>query len=294
MALAAYLFWGLLPLYLHQMKAVPPLSFVGWRTIFTLPVCVVLVAIRGQAAEVLGALKQPRAVAMLALSACLIGSNWLIYVSAIQHGHLFAASLGYYINPLVNILLGTLFLGERLGRLQWLAVALAGGGVALLALAGTGAGGSPNAHATLGIALALAISFSAYGLVRKLVPVGSLPGLAVEAGLLLVPGIAYLLAISSGAQGGGFQFGADASLSALVALSGLATALPLWLFAEAARRMDYSTLGFIQFITPTIVFLLGLFVFHEPLHPAQLAAFVAIWIALGVFCWDMWMTRARG
>ena len=284
MAIAAYLVWGLLPLYLRLVHSVPPLAFVGWRTVFTLPVCLVLVALRRQGSELVSALIAPRALAMLALSSALIGGNWLIFVSAIQAGHLFATSLGYYINPLVNILLGTALLGEKLSRRQWLAVALAGSGVLLLALAG----GGEAARQTLGISLALAATFSAYGLVRKLVPVGSLPGLTIEASLLLGPAIAILALTGHKGDAG---FGQDVALSALIALAGLVTAVPLLLFAEAARRMDYSTLGFVQFISPTTVFLLGFFVFHEPLRPAQLASFVAIWCALAVFCWDLWIKR---
>ena len=290
LALTAYLAWGLLPLYMRLLHAVPALAFVGWRTIFTLPVCLVLVTLRRQGAEVLGALRSPRVMAMLALSASLIGVNWLVYVSAIHEGHILATSLGYYINPLINILLGTLLLRERLGRLQWLAVALAGGGVALLALAG----GSSDARATAVIALILGITFSAYGLVRKLVPVASLPGLAVEAGMLMIPGIAYVLTAEgpgAGAMADGFRFGANPSLSGILALSGVTTAVPLLLFSESTRRLDYSTLGFVQFLQPTVIFLLGLFVFHEPLRPAQLGAFAAIWAALAVFCWDMWAKR---
>ena len=288
MALTAYLLWGLLPLYMRQLHPVPALVFVGWRTVFTLPACLLLVTMRGEWGEVLRILRRPRLVAILALSASLIGSNWLIYVVAIKGGHVFATSLGYYILPLVNILLGTVFLHEKLGWMQWLAVALAGGGVALLALAD----GSADAHVTLVIALALCGTFAGYGLVRKLVPVGSLPGLSVEAGLLVIPGTLYLLiANRAGAPSGAFHFGVNARVDVLLSLSGLTTAIPLWLFAESARRMDYATMGFLQFLSPTVIFLLGLFVFHEPLRPTQLAAFVVIWVALMVFCWDMWAKR---
>ena len=289
-ALAAYCVWGLLPLYVRHLHAVPALAFISWRTIFTLLVCLVLVAMRREAVEILQVLHRPRVLAMLAVSACLIGGNWLIYVSAIQAGHIFAASLGYYINPLVNILLGTLFLHERLSAKQWLAVAIAGVGVAILALGGANAG----SHATLGIALALGTSFSAYGLVRKLAPIAALPGLTVEAGLIVIPSIAYLLASNAPGPGGvAFHFGADPALSALLSLSGVLTAVPLWLFAEATRRMEYSTMGFIQFTSPSVMFFLGLFVFHEPLPPVHLAAFVTIWCALAVFCWDMWAKNRR-
>ena len=279
-AIAAYFAWGLLPLYLRQVHDVPPAEFVGWRTLFTLPVCAVIIMATRQGSALIAALTNRRALAMLALSSLMICANWLTYVLAIQAGHIFAASLGYYINPLVNVLLGTAFLGERLSRAQWIAVGLAAAGVAILA-AGAGQ--------TLGISLALAGTFSAYGLLRKLVAVAALPGLSIEAGLLTIPAIG-LIAFGHGPAGIaiGHATGHAAGHSLLIAASGIVTAVPLLLFAHAARRMDYSTLGFVQFIAPTIVFFLGLFLFHEPLQPVQLACFVLIWTALAVFCWDLW------
>ncbi|MDR2857202.1 MAG: EamA family transporter RarD [Novosphingobium sp.] len=280
-AIGAYLVWGLLPLYLRLVHTVPPLEFVGWRLVFTLPVCLAVVAIRRQGGEVLAALGNRRALAMLLASALLIGSNWLIYITAIQTGQVFAASLGYYINPLVNVLAGTLFLGERLSRRQWVAVAIAGAGVLLLAW---------DARAMLGIALALAGTFASYGLVRRFAPVASLPGLTIETVLLLPPAIAILY--WQAAIHGGGSFGHDARTDMLIPLSGILTAAPLAMFATAARRMAYSALGFVQFLSPTIVFFLGLFVFHEPLRQVQLACFVLIWIAAGLFIRDLWV-RAR-
>ncbi len=281
-AIAAYLVWGLLPLYLRLVHDVPPAEFVGWRTLFTLPVCALIIIAMRQGPALATALTNPRVLGTLALTSVLIGANWLTYVLAIQAGHLFAASLGYYINPLVNVLLGTVFLGERLSRAQWVAVGLAGVGVAILA-AGAGQ--------TLGISVALAGTFAAYGLLRKLVAVAPLPGLSIEAGLLAIPAIGL---VTWGHGPAGIAIGHDTGHSLLIAASGVVTAVPLLLFAHAARRMNYSTLGFVQFLAPTIVFLLGLFLFHEPLHPVQLACFVLIWTALGVFCWDLWRRGRKG
>ena len=280
-ALGAYLVWGLLPLYLRLVSSVPPFEFVGWRLLFTFPVCLVIVAARRQGREVMAALGNPRALALLLLSALLIGGNWLLYISAIQEGHVFAASLGYYINPLANVLAGTLFLGERLRRMQWVAVAIAAAGVSLLAW---------DAREMLGIALTLAFSFSAYGLVRRLAPVGSLPGLTIETILLLLPAIGIV--VWQAEVNGGLTFGQDLHTTLLVPLAGVITGVPLLWFATATRRMNYSTLGFIQYLAPTIVFLLGLFVFHEPLRPVQLACFVLIWVAAAVFVWDL-LSRRR-
>lgn len=280
-ALAAYLIWGFVPLYLLLVRQVPAIEFVGWRIIWTLPLCVAIVAARRQLGELAAALRSRRVMAMLAASSVLIGANWLVYIWAIQSGNIFAASLGYYINPLVNVLLGTLVLGERLSRRQWIAVAIAAAGIALL-LAG--------ALTTLWISLTLAFSFGTYGLIRKQVEVGSLPGLTIESAVLLLPSLALVWWYAQGPAGS--SFGQDAGLSVAIVFGGAVTAIPLWLFAVAARRMDYSTLGFIQFIAPTIVFILGLTVFDRPLQPVQLACFVLIWSAIALFVWDLWSGRA--
>jgi len=280
-AIGAYVLWGLLPLYLKLVHHIPAIEFVGWRVLWTLPVCIAIVLFRRQTADVLAALRNPRLVGLLTVSALLIGGNWTIYVIAIKGGHVFAASLGYYINPLVNVMAGTLFLGEKLTRRQWIAVALAAAGVSLLAW---------GARDMLGISLALAISFCAYGLVRKFAPVGSLPGLTIESAILLIPAVAIVAWYAQSPAG--MSFGKNAKDDLLLAGAGIATAVPLLLFAVAARRMDYSALGFVQFIAPTIVFGCGLLVFHEPLNQLQLACFVVIWIAIAIFIWDLW-ARSR-
>ena len=275
-ALGAYLIWGLLPLYLRLVHQVPPFEFVGWRILFTLPFCLLFIALRRQGADLRSALANRHVVLLLLASSVLIAINWLVYIAAIQQGHVLATSLGYYINPLVNVLLGTLFLRETLSRRQWLAVALAAAGVSLLAW---------GARDMLWISLTLAASFSAYGLVRKLAPVGSLPGLTIESGILLIP--AALVVWHYASSPAGTVFGSDLKISLLIAASGVLTAVPLLLFALAARRMDYSALGFVQFLSPTLVFILGLTVFHEPLRPLQLGCFALIWSAIALFVWDL-------
>lgn len=278
-ALTAYAIWGFLPLYLMMIREVAPLEFVGWRIIWTLPLCLVIVALRKQGAELRAALADPASLRVLCASATLIGVNWVVYVWAIQSGNVYAASLGYYINPLVNVLLGTALLGERLSRLQWAAVALAAIGVALLL------GGAID---TLWISLTLAFSFGTYGLLRKRVAVGALPGLTIESMLLLLPavGVAIWFAATSGSA-----MAQSPELSGWIMLGGAVTAFPLLLFAVAARRMDYSTLGFVQFLAPTLVFILGLTVFDQPLKPVQLACFVLIWSAIALFSWDLFARR---
>lgn len=279
-ALGAYLIWTLFPLYFALLRTVSPFEVVAWRLLFTLPFCLLMVAMLRQGQELRTALSTPRVLGALTLSGLLIGTNWLVYVVAVMHGHVLATSLGYYINPLVNVLAGTLFLRERLSRLQWLAVGLAAIGVALLAW---------DALPTLWISMTLALSFSGYGLTRKLAPVNSLPGLTVETLALLVPALGLLA--WQGSSPAGLIMGSSAGISLLLACAGVLTGVPLLLFASAARKLDFSVLGFIQFVTPTGLFLMGLLVFHEPLRPIQLICFLFIWTAIAVFCWDMLARR---
>lgn len=276
MALGAHLVWGLLPLYLKLVHAVPPVEFVGWRIVFALPFCVLFVVLRRQIGELLAILRSLRTLRALAISALLIAANWLIYVFAIQTGHVYAASFGYYISPLMQVLAGTLFLGEQLSARQWWAVALAGLGVAVLGW---------GELSMLWISLALAASWSGYGLIRKLVPVGSLPGLTVEAMVLIPFAAGYLAWLGAGPAA--LSFGDDLTLSGLIVLAGPLTALPLTMFAIAARRLKFSTLGMLQFTSPTLVFVLGATVFGLPLEVEQLASFAIIWAAIGMFLWDL-------
>jgi chloramphenicol-sensitive protein RarD len=279
-ALGAHLVWGLLPFYLTLVSRVPIFEFVGWRVVFSLPFCLLFIALRRQGGDLIAILRQPRLLAPLVLSASLIGGNWLIYVAAIHDGHVFAASFGYYLTPLIQVLAGTLFLGEKLNARQWAAVALAALGVALLAW---------GPLEMLWISLALALSWSSYGLIRKLTPVGALPGLTVET-LVLAP-LGTGIALWYAASPAGSSFGHEAGLSALIVLSGLLTAIPLTLFAIAARRLDFSMIGMLQFTSPTLVFILGVTLFGLPLAPAQLAAFAIIWAAIGLFVWDLLARR---
>ena len=279
-ALGAYVIWGLMPLYLLLVRSVPAFEFVGWRIIWTLPLCLLIALLRKQWPELRAAFAHRRTLGWLALSATLIAVNWVVYVWAIQNGQVYAASLGYYINPLVNVLLGTMLLGERLTRRQWIAVALAAIGVSLLAA---------GALTTLWISLTLALSFGSYGLIRKQVAVGAVPGLTIESTLLLVPSFGVALYY---AQTEGSSFAVSTELSLAIMAGGAFTAFPLLLFAIAARKLPYSTLGFIQFLAPSIVFILGLTVFGEELKPAQAACFACIWAAAVIFMWDM-VKRSR-
>lgn len=280
-ALMAYTIWGLLPLYLLLVQAVPPFELVGWRAISTLLFAIIIVLLRRQWPELRRTLRNRRAMLVLATTATLIGGNWGIYIWAIQQGHVYAASLGYYINPLMNVLLGTLILKERLSRPQWLAVALAIIGVGVLAW---------GAFATLWISLGLSLTFACYGLLRKQVPIGAVPGLTLESILLLPPSLLLVWWYAMGPAGSSIAVSPALTLSIL--LGGAVTAIPLLLFAIAARRMSYSALGFIQFLAPSIVFVLGLTVFDKPLQNVQIISFALIWAAVGLFVWDQ-LNRLR-
>lgn len=280
-ALMAYTIWGLLPLYLLLVQAVPPFELVGWRAISTLLFAIIIVLLRRQWPELRRTLRNRRAMLVLATTATLIGGNWGIYIWAIQQGHVYAASLGYYINPLMNVLLGTLILKERLSRPQWLAVALAIIGVGVLAW---------GAFATLWISLGLSLTFACYGLLRKQVPIGAVPGLTLESILLLPPSLLLVWWYAMGPAGS--SIAVSPALTLFIFLGGAVTAIPLLLFAIAARRMSYSALGFIQFLAPSIVFVLGLTVFDKPLQNVQIISFALIWAAVGLFVWDQ-LNRLR-
>lgn len=281
-ALAAHAIWGVMPIYLILVRTVPPVEFVAWRILFTLPVCLVILAWRGGGGEIRRALANRRTLAALLGSALMIGINWVLYVVAIQTGHVYAASLGYYILPLIMMLLGLAVLREKLTRAQWCAVSLAGVGVALLAA------GALN---TLALSLSMAATFALYGLIRKTADVGALAGLTLETLLLLPPAI--LVTGWYALQPAGSAIAQGSGVAAAVALGGPMTAVPLMLFASATRKMNYSMVGFLQFLSPTIVFLLGLLWFGEELRPAQLGCFVLIWCAMALFVWDLMRSRVR-
>jgi chloramphenicol-sensitive protein RarD len=241
---------------------------VAWALLFLL----LLLKRQGRLRELHETLRPGRTLAMLAASTALLAVNWLIYIWAVVGGRVLEASLGYFINPLVNVLLGVLVLKENLERPVAAAVALAGAGVLWLTL---GVGHPPW------ISLALAASFGSYGLLRKLCPVGAVVGLAVETLLLFPLALAYL----AWAEGRGelVFLRDDRGLDTLLVLAGPLTAVPLLLFAAAARRLPLSTLGFLQYLSPTVQFLLAVFVFGEPLGEGRLLAFVCIWAGLVLF-----------
>ena len=286
-AALAYVFWGLFPIYFHALARVDAFEIVLHRSLWSFVfVWAVLVAMR-RLHWVGGVLRRPRLVAKFALSALLLSTNWLVYVWAVNHGHVVEASLGYFVTPLVNVLLGTWVLGERPRRLQWLAVAVAACGVLWL----TATAGRPP-----WIALGLAASFGTYGLLRKTAQLGALEGLAVETAVI-APVALVALAWLSAPRGGlpGLFAGMDGATVGWLLFAGPLTAIPLLLFAAGARRLTLATLGTLQYLSPTIQFLLGITWFGEPLQGTRLAGFAMIWTALVVYSVDgfLWMRRQR-
>lgn len=275
-ALGAHVVWGSMPLYLLLVQSVPPLEFVAWRLVFTLPLCLAFVAFTRSWGELGAVLRNRRAVLTLLGSASMVAVNWWLYVWAIHNGHIYAASLGYYILPLMMMLLGLVVLGEKLSRRQWMAVMLAGLGVGILAV---------GALTTMWLSVSMAVTFGVYGLLRKTVAAGALAGLTVESLILYPVALAIVGWYWTTPAGPAMAQGWGTTLA--VAWSGPMTAIPLMMFATAARRMPYTVIGFLQFISPTVVFLLGVFVFGEELKPAQLACYVLIWAAAALFTWEL-------
>lgn len=272
--LSAYLFWGFLPLYFRLLHHVGPVEIVASRVLWSLALLIPILALRGTLGEFARVIRTPRLMLTLGATAVLIAANWLVYVWAVNNGHIIAASLGYFLNPLVNVLLGFAVLKERLGRLQWAAVALAAIGVAILATA---------ALNTLWISLTLALSFGLYGLLRKLAPVTALQGLTAETLILSPLSLLYIVWLGSTAS---LATGSDAATTILIMLLGVVTSVPLLLFAVAAKRMAYSALGLLQYIAPTIQFLIGVGIMGERLSAGQLWSFGLIWAGLALYSAD--------
>jgi chloramphenicol-sensitive protein RarD len=273
----AYICWGLVPLYFMQLSAVGALEVVLHRTVWALVFLLGVLAVLRRWTWLAAVFRQPRLLAAFALSALLLSTNWLVYVWSVQNHHVLDASLGYFILPLVNVALGFFILRERPRRGQWLAVAVAASGVLWLAIQ---AGHPPW------IALALASSFGFYGLLRKVASLGALEGLTLET-LLLAPVAALVLGFFAW-QGTGTVAAGDTSTWIWLALGGPITAVPLLLFAAGARRISLTTMGILQYISPSLQFTIGVWLFHEPFEKARLVGFVLIWAALVVYSLESW------
>jgi chloramphenicol-sensitive protein RarD len=271
LGITAYGLWGVLPIYFKAIAGVAAVDIVAHRVLWSLPFLAVLLFFTRGWAEVAQAIRRRRTLLLLLGTSVLIAINWLLYVYAVTSGQILAGSLGYYLNPLVNVLLGRFVLKERLSWLQWAAIAIAAMGI--LALVG-------GALDQLWISLTLAITFATYGLLRKIALVDAVAGLTIETGVLVPLAIGWLAwRLASGAP----SLGSDSSETSLLLLAGIVSTIPLLLFTAAARRLPYSTLGMLQFIAPTLQFLLAVWLYGEPFGRAHAVAFGAIWTALALY-----------
>ncbi|MFS1524780.1 EamA family transporter RarD [Microbulbifer sp. 2304DJ12-6] len=277
----AFFIWGLAPLYFHLLQGIPAAEILAHRSIWSLVLALLILSLAHRLPDLANTLRDGRKMRTLALTTLLIGSNWLVFIWAINNGHLLESSLGYYINPLLNIVLGVLFLGEKLRRLQWLAVALATTGIAheLWQF-----GQVPV------IALFLAGTFALYGLVRKRAPVESLTGLTIETLYMLPVGLLYLLWSDSPTSN---LLHNSWELNSLLVLAGPVTLVPLLLFTIAARRLNLSTVGFLQYIGPTLMLVVATQVLGEPFREGKLTTFMLVWLGLILYSIDALAQRRK-
>jgi len=277
----AYVMWGLFPIYFKVTESIPATEILTHRIVWSLPFGFLILAFRRQIKDVIRAIVKPKILLLLTISSVAMAGNWGIYIWAVQNDQIFQGSLGYYINPLMYVLVGVVFFKETLSRWQGLAVLLAIIGVLILTFYG---GEFP------GIALFLATSFTIYGVVRKQVDIGALPGLFIEVMLLFLPALAYIYWLSTQ---GNFNFPeTSANLQILLVLAGPITVLPLLAFAFAARRLSLTLLGFLQYIGPTLQFMCGLY-YGETLTSAHMLCFGFIWAAVILFTWDTFRSQDK-
>lgn len=272
LAVAAYLLWGLLPIFWKQLHHLPPLEILGHRMIWSFAFLTVIIMHRGEWPVLGKALKERRTRNIYLLTGAIITGNWLTFIWAINNGYLVEASLGYFLNPLITVLLGVIFLKEKLRRMQWLALALVFAGVAIPML---------QYGRVPWIALILAFSFAFYSLLKKSGPLESIASMGMETGGMLIPGLALLLVLQF--KGLGAMGRAPVADHLFLFLTGLATAGPLLLFTAAARIIPLSRIGVLQYIAPTLQFILGITLYHEPFTKAQAIGFSLVWAAIAVY-----------
>lgn len=276
----AFLSWGLIPIFFKGLAEVPPVEIVAHRIVWATLLIAIFVWVTGQGERTMSLLARPRLLLGLAGTSGLLTLNWLVFIWAVNNDRVLETSLGYFINPLVSIALGVAFLGERLRMVQWFAVALAVAGVGIMAFG----------HVALPwIPLTLAVSFGLYGLMRKIMPVDPVGGLLIET-LIMTP-VAFGYLIWLGSTGVGAFLAEFRTLDIMLAATGIATAIPMTLFVIAARGLRLATLGFMQYLSPSASFLLGVFLYREPLTPALLATFAFVWAGLALYSFDMLRRR---
>lgn len=281
-AAGAYVCWGLLPLYWKSLAGVPAGQILAHRIVWSLVFVGLLLTLRHKWGWLSGTLRKPRVLLTFALSGTLLGINWFVYIWAVNAGFIVETSLGYFINPLVNVLLGFLLLNERLRPAQWMALALALGGVLYLTF---------SYGAFPWIALVLAFSFGIYGFIRKTATLNSAEGLFLETALLFLPAFGFLLLQES--RGVGALAHSNMTTNLLLVGAGIVTSVPLLLFASGARRITLTTLGLLQYIAPTLQFLIGVLIYHEAFGLSRLIGFGLIWLALIFYTAESLINRRR-
>lgn len=273
-AFSAYIMWGLAPLYFKMLVDIAPLDIVLQRVVWSFAFILIIIGVSRRMSNVLVVLKQPKKVGLLVVTSALIGGNWLVFIWAVNTGHMLDASLGYYINPILNVVLGVIFLSEKLRKMQWFAVAIAVFAV-LIELVAFGS--------VPWISLVLASSFGCYGLLRKKIAADALSGLFIETLILMPVALGYLFFVDSHSLE---LINGDVSFSLLIIASGVVTTLPLLAFSAAAIRIPLSTLGFIQYIGPSIMMSMAVMMYGESLSASKVATFAFIWLALIVYTFD--------
>lgn len=279
--LSAFLLWGFMPLYMKALAYISPVEVVAHRILWSVPVAGATLVVLGRTSDIRAAIGSPKTLAMALLTATLITTNWGIYVWAVAVGRTVETALGYYINPLVNVLLGAVLLGEKLNRAQALAVSLAVVAVAILTAS---AGGLPW------VSLVLAFSFGFYGFFRKTLPIGPSQGFFLEVAILSIPAFGYACWLAATGEG---HFAVTIKDSALLLGCGPVTAIPLILYAFGAKLLRYTTIGLLQYVAPTMIFLIAVFVFHEPFSKWEAIAFALIWSALGIYTWSVFDSERK-
>ena len=276
--ISAYVIWGLVPIFFKQMAEVPAVEIIAHRVVWAMLLMTALLGFGRGFGDALRIARQPAQLARIALASALVISNWLVFVWGVNNGHIVETSLGYFILPLLNVALGVLVLKERMRRLQWVALLCAATGVAIEA---TRAAGLPW------IALVLAGTFGIYGLLRKQLPLDAASGLFLETVCMMPPALAWLAWLAYSGQGHFGGSGAFSSADLLLIATGPVTAIPLLLFAIAARRLPLSMMAFLQYLAPTIAFLIGVLVYHEALDTQRMLSLAAIWVGLAVYSADL-------
>ena len=276
----AYTIWGAFPVYFKITESVGALEILAHRFVWSLPFALIIILLRRQWGELKRAMKIPRLVGLLTLAAIALAINWGVYIWAVQSEQIFQGSLGYFINPLVYVLVGVMFFGEKLSKLQSISVMLALIGVSILTIYG---GTFPY------IALILAISFATYGVIRKQAVVGAIPGLVIETAVLFIPAAVFLIWLS---MQGSLSFGSAPGITGLLLLAGPITVFPLWAFAIAARKLKLSTLGMLQYIGPTGQFICALY-YGESFTTAHAWCFGLIWIGIVIYSFDAYRGREK-